>query len=189
MLRFRRAARNGAHRRVLIDAQPRRDGGCKFQRVKLRLLRKAHRARHRKRQRQLLRERGMEAQRIERAQLVVDLFALAARINIGVARLKIAVDVRTHLPVALQRREIRVQIPLRLFFPEFTDEFIINEPVLRRDLRRRILRHAAAERVRLRERAVHARVGQQPRAQQARHSAADHQHIRARIAAQRLKLR
>ena len=169
------------HLCVLKNLQSLNHSGGKFQRMELSLTGKAHCPRHGEGEGQIGGELGGEAQPLQSGQLPVQLFPVLPGVDIGVPLLKIAGDVPAQGAVLLQRRLVALQVKPGPFHAEFTDELVVNQPVLKGDFCRGIFGGPAAEPVRLHEGAADPCAGELISAEDTGHSPADNQHVCVQI--------
>ena len=175
------------HLGVFIDAQLPGKGGDQLQRVELRLPGEFDRARHRKGQRQCFGKFRGDAQGFQRPQLLFKLAAVIERIDVRIRFLQVAVDTPGQRAVLPQRLLVGTQVLGRSVGAEFPDQAVVDQTVLSGDLCRGVFGDAAAEGFGLDQRIVHPRLLQKPGAQNARHSAANDEHIGFQIPVQALK--
>ena len=174
---------------MLENGQLLRDGRGEFQRVKLGLAVKAHRARHRKGEGKVLCQRGGAAQPVQGGQLPLQQPGVVQGIDVVGLFLKIAGNVLTAGPNAVQRRRIGIQTgpgPLR---PKPFEQLVEYQPVLGGELGGGVFGDAAADPSGLRHHAPQPGLCQLMGAQQPRQPAANHQSVGADIPAQGLECR
>ena len=172
---------------VFKNAQSLGDGGREFQGMKLGLARKANRPRNGKGKRRFRRKFPAEAYPVQGGQLLFYLPPAVQRIDKGCFLLKAAVQLLAQGAVHLQRLLVCFQVKARLFSAECIDQLMVDQPMLGCYLRRSIFGNPAAYPVRLRQGAVHARLGKLEGAQESGHSPTDYQYIRFQVLLQRLK--
>ncbi|MPM81896.1 hypothetical protein SDC9_128953 [bioreactor metagenome] len=163
--------------RVLINAQTFGNAGDELQGIKLRLLYKFYRARYREGQRHALQPLGRKTQSLQRRDLLVNFTAAVHRVNKIVLLLKMTVDVRAQLAVALQRLLVGAQVQPSRCRIKLPDQFIVEQPVLGGNFGGGVFGNAAAEPIGLHQHIVHTGLLQQIRTQNSRQTAADDQHV------------
>ena len=173
---------------VLIYRQLSGDGVQKFQRMKLRLPRHAHRPRHLKRQVRLPDKARLDAKTLQRLHLPLERGALLQGIDIGIARLIIAVDVAAQTGILLCCPRLRLQIPFCHRLAETLDQFVIDQAVREGDFGGGVSRDPRTDVPCLDHGAVNTRVFELVRAQKPCHSRTDDQNIGAFIFSQCIKM-
>ena len=161
--------------------QPLGNGGGKLQGVELGLFREFHRPRRGHGQGRSPGELRREAQAFQGLQLPVQLPPVRQGVDIGVPLLKIAPGFPAELPVLPQGGPVGLQVQPGPPQAELPEEPGVNQPVLERELGGGVPRHASAEPPGLHQGVVHSRPVQPIGAQQARHAAANYQHVRFQI--------
>ena len=185
--RSSKARRKLQHPRVFIDGQLLCDGGGELQRIELRLTGNADRTGGLYGQWQGVDPPRGHAQALERGELAVDQRPILHGVDKVVLPLKIAVHPGAERAVGVQRALIGAEVHLRPLPPEALHQLVVDQAVLHGELGRRVLGNPAAEIRGLHERTVHACLPEHVRAQDARQTAADDQHVRPPIGMQRRK--
>ena len=175
--RHRLAGAELQHLGALKDPQIPSDGSEKSQRMELGLTGGPYRPCRREREGDLLHELRGRAQFVQGLQLPVQLLPIVQGVDEGVLLLKVTVDILAQSPVLLQRSLVGFQIEPGPVCAEPPDQLVIDQPVLRGDLRRGVPGDAAADAVRLHQGVVHPCLGQLPGAQNSSQPAADDEHI------------
>ena len=181
---FRHAVLNALHKCVLINRQLLCELCDQLERVALRLMRKTDRPFGWKRKRQVFRKLRRKSQSIDRLYLPLDARSVPQRIDKRAFFLKIEIILFTQRPVFLQCALIGLQISCRVCFSFGTEQTVINQSMLRGNLRRCVFRRAAGDFFRLHQQAVHTGSVQLIRTQNTAESSADHQYIRADVSLQ-----
>ena len=177
----------GAGGGVLEDAQPLRDGANEFERMELRLIPEPDGARSRNRNRQAAQRVRRDAEPVECGLFLFQLVRAVGLADIGVARLIVAVQRRAERAVLRERRLVGVVVLPCALRPQAMQKLVIDQAVLRCELGRRPRGDAAADAPRLDQRIAHASLLQPVGAQHAAQAAADDEHVRLQVTAERRK--
>ena len=177
MVRNRFLRRQFQHLGMLKNPQALGDGGGKFQGMKPGLPGETHSPRHRKRQRQVRHKLRAKTQTIQRGQLLLQLFSAVRAVDKGILLRKITIYSLAQGSVALQCRNIGLQIEPGFFRSESLNELVVDQTVLGGDFGRGAPRSSAADPAGFHKDAVHPGLGKLVRTQQTRYPSADDQHI------------
>ena len=189
MIGHGRGADQLTHPGVLINMQAPYNAGDEFQRMKLCLIRESDRASNGERKGELVHQFSRKAQPFQGFHLPLDLTPVIQRIGAGRLFLKIAVNLPAQLPVCLKRCLVGIKILLCPLDPKLGDQLVIDQPVLAGDLGGGVFRDAAAYGLRLCQHIRHTGTVQLIGTQNARHTAADDQHIGVLISVLSRKVR
>lgn len=178
-------AGGGAHQLpdggVLVDGQPSGELRRELEGVELGLVGEPDGPGHGKGEGQMGDKLSGGAQGLQGGQLPLQLVPPVQGVDIGVLLLEMAGDVPAEPAVLLQRGLVGFQVQLRLIRAKPPDQFIVDEPVLGRELGGGVGGDAAAQPPGLHQGAVRPGPGQHPGAQKARHAPADDEHIDAEV--------
>ena len=163
------------------------NGGDEFQRMKLRLFWVPHRAGRGEGERQVFGKLRRGPQLFQRRGFPLDFAAVVPRIDVSVLFFKAAFNIPAEFPVPAQRRFVGLPVQPRLFGAEFPDQLVVEQPVLGGDFGGGVFGDSAAHRFRFRKKVGDAVLMQHVCAQNARHSAADNQHVGFGVLPQRCK--
>ena len=165
------------HSGAFIYLQPLHCPGGKLQRVELGLVGKADCSHGGEGERRGGDEAGGCAHLLQGGQLSLQPVPAGPGIDVSVPFFKVAVDLPAQGPVPLQSLQVGPQVQPGALQPQDLDHFAAEQPVLGGELGGGVSGGAGAQPIRLCQGTVDARPVEQHGGQDARHTAADDQHI------------